>query len=671
MSTICRTGTNPAVGSKGLIGYAQEGCWGSQIATPRKYVDMLNESMVSEIGSLISASLRPDRAVHKRIGGTEAAGGDINIEIGPTGYGSWIKHALGNCQTTRVDEVFIVTVQNASAAALTINHTNGEATDFFVEITGAGDNFYAVFADATCDTIGELMALINACDDLTAYSPYSYRNDATPEITLQTEDYTLDADVPTTLEAYAAIDMMGHADDAWVICHGWGVYSHQIDGHEEVPEGCSILVGRDVAAFLYSGCRVNTMAMNAVPSEIFTGTFGWMSKGGTTVGAISAVTGTGHEKNAFDMRYTGDGANCTCTIVNGVSATLEIDSATGSEDFTLNLETEYVDPDTGRVWAVNKMGGLMEFLKSKSYLYVDIAPFVDWETPSIYLKAAGGTDIDVTAANIVTFDFLLADLDAFPVLWGDYIGSDSGTAATLWVRVVNGEGGVPGTAQIEFSTDGVTYHNAAVTSATLPTEIRTGAGNTDTGFTIFFPDDTALIADDVWSFETFYTPPAAADVTYASDQDPFSGFEGALTMDDASQPIMGWTTTLNNNLFGDKYHLGERVRGMLPAQQRSIEGTLTVEFDDLDLYRKFINGTPADLEVVFTSSDKVADTYMGDSKTDFSLTVRQPNMEFNGATPVIGGMEIITVDMPYVALWDDTNSLPDMRITLVNDVPYL
>ncbi len=667
MATICRTGANPAVGAKGLIGYAQEGCWGSQVDTPRKYIDFLNESIVSEIGSLISASLRPDRAVHKRISGTEAAGGDVNVEVGPTGYGTWMKHALGDCQSTRVDEAFIVVVANASTAALTITHTAGLATAFDVAITGGAGDFGAVLSDATADTVAELMILINNHTDLTAYSPYSYRNDATPLTVLQSEDYTVDADNSNTLEALSAVDLLGHTDAAWVVAHGWGVYSHQINGFEEIPEGLSVLIGRDVAAFLYSGCRMNTFALNAVPSEIFTGTFGIMAKGGTTASPPTRDTGnTDNEKNAFDMRYTGAGATCTCTIVNG--DTLQIDSATASEDFTLNIAEEFIDPDTGRVWAVHKMGGLLEYLKTKSYLFVDVAPYVDWETPSAYLKAAGATDIDVTAANIVTFNFDTSDLVSFPVLWGDYIGTDSGTAVTLYVKV-HTTAGVPGVARLEFSTDGISYLNDVLSSATLPTEIRTGAGNTDTGFTIFFPDDTALIAGDIWTFTTIYAPPTS--VTYASDQDPFSGFEGALTMDDVSQDVMAWTTTVNNNLFGDKYHLGERVRGMLPEQQRNIEGTLTVEFDDLDLYRKFINGTAADLSIVFSSSVKITDTLMGDSKTDFALTIRQPNIEFNGATPVIAGVEIITVDMPYVALWDDTNSLPDMRMTLVNDVPYL
>ena len=667
MATICRTGANPAVGAKGLIGYAQEGCWGSQVDTPRKYIDFLNESIVSEIGSLVSASLRPDRAVHKRISGTESAGGDVNVEIGPTGYGSWMKHALGDAQTTRVDEAFVMVVGAVTTAALTVTHAAGLATTFAVTITGGAGNFSADLTDATADTIAELMVLVNNHTDLTAYSPYSYRNDATPLTVIQSEDYTVGTDPSNTLEVQAAVDLLGHTDSAWVVAHGFGVYSHQIDGFEEVPEGLSVLIGRDVAAFLYSGCRVNTFALNAVPSEIFTGTFGLMAKGGTTASPPTADSGnTGNEKNAFDLRYTGAGAPCTCTIVNG--DTLEIDSATAAEDFTLNISEEFIDPDTGRVWAVHKMGGLLEYLKSKSYLFVDVAPYVDWEVPSNQLKAAAATDINVTAANIVTFNFDSGDLVASPALWGDYIGTDSGTAVTLYVRV-HTTAGVPGVARLEFSTDGITYLNDVLSSATLATEIRTGAGNTNTGFTIFFPDDTALIAADVWTFTTIYTP--LTSVTYASDQDPFSGFQGALTMDGAAQDVMAWTTTVNNNLFGDKFHLGERVRGMLPEQQRNIEGTLTVEFDDLDLYRKFVNGTAADLSIVFGSGVKITDALMGDSKNDHTLTVRQPNIEFNGATPVIAGVEIITVDMPYVALWDDTNALPDMRMTLVNDVPYL
>lgn len=670
MATICAGRTGPAVGAKGLIGLTQEGCWGSQQPSPRKYFDMLNEAVVSEIGSLISAAIRPDRAVHKRIGGVESAGGDVNVELGPTGYGTLMKHSLGVVESTRVDNAFVLKVTNGAvtAATLTIAQGAGLSTTFTVNITNGSGNFVANLGDASANTIGELMALINAHADLAAYSPEDYF-DGTNTLTLQSADYSAATDPSNTLEAYSAVDVLADADNPdWMVNRGWGVYSHAIKGHSELPEGMSILVGRDVAAFLYAGCKINTFNITATPGEILTSTFGVMAKGGTTVSAPTAIAGnTGNEKNAFEMRYIGEGASCTVTIVKG--DTFEINSATASEDLKLNIAEEYVEPSTGRVYAVHKLGGLLEYLLEVASDYIDlsISDYADWEQPSTYLKAAAATDIDLTSRVVFNFDD--SDIVSTPALWGDYIGADQGTAITFYAKIVTG--GVPGTATVEFSLDNVTYYNEVLTSAVEATEVRTGAGNVNTGFTIFFPDDTALITGDIWSFTSFYPQPSSDAVSYASDQDPFSGFEGALYMDDSPQDVMGWNSTLTNNLFGDKYHMGERVRGMLPEQKRNIEGTLTVEFDDLDLYRRFINGTNAKLEIVFTSIIKISDTYQGDSKTEFAMTVTQNNIEFNGATPVIPGEEIITVDMPYVAMWDDVNSLPDMVVTLVNDVPYI
>jgi len=134
---------------------------------------------------------------------------------------------------------------------------------------------------------------------------------------------------------------------------------------------------------------------------------------------------------------------------------------------------------------------------------------------------------------------------------------------------------------------------------------------------------------------------------------------------------MGWTATITNNLFGDKYHLGKRTRAKLPEQKRTVEGTLTVEFDNLDLYRRFLNGTQGNIIMIFTSPSYITDTVLGDSSTQYSLTVRQPEIEFNGTTPVTADEGIITVEMPYVALYDDTNSIPEIRITIVSDVAYI
>jgi len=114
--------TGPAVGAKAQIGFAEEGAWGCQNQTPTTFVEMTNESIVSDIGSLVSGALRADRAVHKRVGGVEAAGGDVNFEVSPRGFETWFKHALGEVVTTRVDTAFIIECTNPdeTSAVLTI-----------------------------------------------------------------------------------------------------------------------------------------------------------------------------------------------------------------------------------------------------------------------------------------------------------------------------------------------------------------------------------------------------------------------------------------------------------------------------------------------------------------------------------------------------------------------
>ena len=664
--------TGPAVGSRGQIGVAEEGAWGKQTQEMTNFVEMTSESIVSEIGSLISDSLRPDRAVHKRIGGVEACGGDVAAEIGPSGFETWFKHSLGDVETTRLDTAFIIECgnPNETECLLTITHVAGKATELKIDRTVDADLTIDLTAGAG-DTIGEVMALINAAHNLQCWSPYQ-ATQAVWQTTIHASDYLLASDDSNVLEEITSensIDLMKmfDADDhsmtrRWVVGTEWGVYQHQIDAGATLPEGMSVEVGRDVAAFLYAGMKVNTLELTATPGEFFTGTFGFMGKGGTTADTPLAASGNAElQKDAFKIRYTGTSASATLEIDSSSHLVLELDGT--SEDLLLNISKPLVDPATGIVYNIDKVGGLVDYLDSKSYLNCQIAGYTDPKTPS--------TDIDtyfpgisITSTDYTWFRFDGGRKPLLPVLWGDYIGEDDGDSTKLWIKVITG--GLPGVATLQFKVEGGAYANLATTSATSATKIRYGA-NVDSGYTVFFPDNVALVSGDEWSFETIR--PASS--SNYSDIDPFSGYEGALTIDGVAEVIMGWSATINNSLYGDKYHLGDRTRAKLPEQRRTVEGTLSVEFDNLDLYRKFLNGVSGNLVMTFTSSTYINTTVLGNSASQYSITVRQPKIEFNGTTPTIADEGIILVDMPYVALYDDTNDVPDIRMTIVSDTPYI
>jgi len=652
----------PAVGARGQIGFAEEGGWGKQVQNMTGFLEMLSESIVSEIAPLISGSLRPDRAVHKRTQGTEACGGDISAEIAPKGFETWFKHALGEVETTRLDTAFVIELTDPSetGAKLEITHTADLATRLQITLD-VGANLDLDLTNASYDTIAEVMTAINAHANLAAYSPYQLTQDVL-QTSLHTSDYCVGTDNSNRLEECNSVELTKVPNRRWVVGTSWGVYSHEVKCAATLPEGLSIEAGRDVAAFLYSGMKVNTMELTANPSEIVNGTFGMMGKGGTTADTPSAASANMNSpKNAFRVRYSGEQSSCSLAVDStNYTLTLEIDGT--AEDVVLGLKYPYVDPETGIVHNVDKIGGLVKYLNSKSYLNCYLGGYVDPKTLSIYLNHYPA--VTLSASDYTWFNFNMGNIVSLPVLWGDYIGSDIGDSKKFYIKVVTG--GVPGTAMIQFKIEGGAYGNTVTTSATVPSEIRYNA-NVDSGYTIFFPDNTVLVADDVWTFETIRPSSLASYPTV----DPFSGFEGTLTMDGSSQSIMGWSCNVNNNLYGDKYHLGDKTRAKLMEQRREVGGTLNVEFDDLDLYRKFINGTSVDIQIVFVSSEYISTTALGNSPTQYSMTVRQPNVEFNGTTPTNSDEGIILVDMPYVAMWDDTLALPELILTIVSNEAYV
>ncbi len=655
----------PAVGARGQCGFSEEGAWGCQQQTPDTFIELNSDGVKSEIASLVSGARRADRAVHKKKTGVENCGGPIECEVTPTGLETWFKHALGEKQTTRIDNAFVLEclATDETSCVLTITHTAGLATALSIAMTvNSADDITLDLTNGSYDTIGEVMAAINLKASLAAYSPYKAQS-STWQTTLEASyDYCASTDASSRLEELSLVDLIKSPSQMFVVGTTWGVYSHQIQGAATLPAGLSIELGRDIAAFLYSGCKVNTLEVACEYNDFLKATFNFLGKGGTTADIpVAASANTGNEKNAFKIRYTGEQSTATLDIdATNYNLTLDIDGT--SEDIVLNINEPYVDPTTGITYCVNKVGGLVEYLNDLSYIDCYIGDYVNPNTDSTSLKDY--TTTDITSSTYTWFNFASATVVSVPVLWGDYIGTDGGDSKTITCNIVGA--GVPGTATIRFKLDDGSYGSTITTSATIPTEIRI-ASNVNTGYTIFFPDTTSLAAGDTWTFETIK---AAETATYPT-QDGYSGFEGSLTIDGTAQEIQSLSFTVNNNLYGEKYHLGERTRAKLPEQKRNVEGAIVTEFDNLDHYRRFVNGTGFAIAIVYTHDEYITDTILGDSVTNYSLTIDFPNVEYSGTTPVNDTDGILLPEFPFTAMYDDTNSIPEIRMTWVTDKAYV
>jgi len=152
--------------------------------------------------------------------------------------------------------------------------------------------------------------------------------------------------------------------------------------------------------------------------------------------------------------------------------------------------------------------------------------------------------------------------------------------------------------------------------------------------------------------------------TSISVLNPLTFDEGALTVDGNTQEIAGFSLTIDNSLKDDKGALGDRYRVAIPrAGFRDVTGTLNLEFDNLDMYNKYTDGTETAIKLLFTSDDMAA------GAQPHTLQIDCPRIVFTGTTPVVGGPDLIYYDQPFVALRapDEGDGFQDeVRIRAIN-----
>jgi hypothetical protein len=645
----------PAVGSKGQIGYKEETKWGHPASPPNKFFEFLNESVVSEYTNLVSGSLRADRAVHKQRTGSEAAGGDIAFEVSPEGYGTFMKHALGKKRTKRTDIAFLL-VYDGSDTDLTITVSSSTIT------SSNGD-----LSISLAQTHQEIITAINAVGDWAAYCPWgngstgyfplAIGSKTTAVTTLGSSDYTISGVLTGKLETLATVPMGTSGANHLVffpINFTYGIYEHTIDADPDLPQGITLEIGRDIAAFNYYGGKMNSFGMTLNPGEIVTGTANMMFKGASTVGDPSAAAGnTGVDFPAFALEYAGSETTAVVDInIDGTRDMFYFEAPNNTKIYHFSLERGYFDHD-GYYWHVSTIGGLLEFLEYESgYFTVTRKRGVDYSTSSQYLVDTGGEQ-SITSAYTFYVDKDLVDY--VPLFRGNYIGTDGGNSNTFYVKTDTAT-------TFKGSSDNSNWSSATTIVYGTWQNILDDS-DIDTGFDIMFPESVTNVVDDTWSFTTFKDENAS--VSYQTE-DPFTGFQGAVTLDGSATGVMGCSFTLTNNLYGEKYELGDRQRAALVAQRRTVEGSLSLEFDDLDMYRRFVNGTAGDISITLTS-----DEYINSSTTKYSLVIRMPEIKFSGTTPTIGGEDIILTDFPFNSLYDDTAGIPDLRLTLTNGQAYI
>ena len=153
------------------------------------------------------------------------------------------------------------------------------------------------------------------------------------------------------------------------------------------------------------------------------------------------------------------------------------------------------------------------------------------------------------------------------------------------------------------------------------------------------------------------TSQSLASASYPSSVQLFNWTQGVITIGGSSVGVVtDISVTVANNHKSDRYFLGAATMSEpIIAGMTEITGTMTVEFDGLTNYNRFVNGTIATVVAKWTAATAIESTFFP------YVEVTLDSVRFDGATPAVGGPDVISVELPFKALNDGT----DQPITIV------
>jgi len=237
-----------ALGSRTAVFYGVQTALDESVTPTKRLALLLSEGITREVGNLVSASLRDDRAIGDKFQGTEATGGPVNYEQSTEGQLLFFEHALGHVKTLTSVDGGVKTLAKVDHPIGTISIQCDRTADID-DFPSSGGVAYTYI-----DSSGNMQV-----------ANYSYSS--------RTENqFNLDS---TLAEAHETGDFVMLRDATAYS----GVYTHIFRAFKNIPTaGMTLEIKRDIVVFKYIGTKVNTLSETFNATEILTGTFELIAK---------------------------------------------------------------------------------------------------------------------------------------------------------------------------------------------------------------------------------------------------------------------------------------------------------------------------------------------------------------------------------------------------------
>lgn len=147
------------------------------------------------------------------------------------------------------------------------------------------------------------------------------------------------------------------------------------------------------------------------------------------------------------------------------------------------------------------------------------------------------------------------------------------------------------------------------------------------------------------------TAPVGSSYTAYSTNEPFDNFSGTITEGGSAIAIVSSLDFTLDNGLNPTYVLGSSTTPQMQFGMSTLEGTMTLYYQDAAMITKFLNESESSLSIVL--DDRVA------GKT---YTLLMPRIKINGAAVPVANPESRLITVPFVALKDSTTGT-QFRIT--------
>jgi hypothetical protein len=144
------------------------------------------------------------------------------------------------------------------------------------------------------------------------------------------------------------------------------------------------------------------------------------------------------------------------------------------------------------------------------------------------------------------------------------------------------------------------------------------------------------------------TATGLATASYSTNLTPWAYTKVVLTLGGSSIDVTEWNLKANNNLAKDRYFMrgttpGSKKEQLEGADVREYTGSLKAEFAGLTDYNRFVNGTVATLQAVYTGA-------IIEAALSYQLTVVLDTIRIDGDTPNVAGLGIKEQMLPFKVL---------------------